>query len=97
MSVDPDFGETFGGIFFDRHVRQREDCLMVLVDWKFPNGHELRRCKTYYRRLVDGAEKCPKKYGLCGGEELHSQCSKCGTSEESEDGDAIAFNIKDKL
>lgn len=72
MSVDSDFGETFGGIFFDRHVRRREDCWMVLVDWKCPNGHELKRCKTCYWRLVDGADKCPEKDGTCDGEELHS-------------------------
>ena len=67
---------------------------MVLVDWKCPNGRDLRRCKTYHRRPVDGAEKCPEKYCLCGGEE---QCSKCGAIEESEDEDATAFDIKDKL
>ena len=71
---------------------------MVLVDWRCPNGHELRRCKTCDWQFVDRAcQKCLGKCGACGGEELDSQCSKCGADEESQDEDTIAYDVKDGL
>lgn len=96
MNADSDFGEEVGGIFFDLSVWRCEECSQELVDWKCPNGHEMRRCKTCGWQLDNGS--CQKCLGMCdarGGERVDGQCSNCGADEESEDEDTIALDERD--
>ena len=98
MNADSDFGEEVGGIFFDLNVWRCEECSQELVDWKCPNGHEMRRCKTCGWQLDNGS--CQKCSGMCdarGGDRVDGPCSNCGADEESEDEDTIVFDERDGL
>ena len=98
MSADSDFSEEVGGIFFDQYIWRCEECSTALVDWKCPNGHELRRCKTCGWQLENGpCHGCLGLCGACGGERVDGQCRSCGASEESEDEDTIVFDELDGL
>lgn len=98
MSADSDFSEEVGGIFFDQYNWRCEECSVVLVNWKCPNGHELRRCKTCGWQLDHGpCQRCLGMCSACGGESVDGQCSNCGLGEESEDEDTIAFDERDGL
>ncbi len=99
-SADSDFSEEVGGIFFDRdNINWRcEECDAVLVNWKCPDGHRLRRCKKCGWQLDNGpCQRCPSICGACGGESVDGQCSSCEAVEESEGEDTIAFDERDGL
>ena len=97
-SADSDFSEEVGGIFFDQHRWHCEECYSVLVEGKCPDGHELRRCKNCGWQLDSGpCQRCPGTCDVCNGESVYGKCSKCGTGEESEDDDAIAFDEYDGI
>lgn len=98
MSADSDFSEEVAGTFFDQCIWRCEECGMLLVDWKCPNGHELTRCKTCGWQLDDGpCQRCIGMCGDCGGETLDGQCSNCATGDESEDEDTVTFDENDGL
>ena len=98
MSADSDFSEEVGGTFFDQYNWRCEECCVVLVNWKCPNGHELRRCKTCGWQLDNGpCQRCLGMCSACGGGNVDGQCSICGMGEESEDEDTIAFDERDGL
>ncbi|KAL9137917.1 MAG: hypothetical protein Q9175_000872 [Cornicularia normoerica] len=98
MSEDSDFREEAGGIFFDRYTWRCEECCAVLVDWKCPNGHELRRCETCGWQLDNGpCQRCLDLCSACGTERVDGECTNCGAGEESEDEDTIAFDERDGL
>ena len=93
--TDSDFSEEVAGIFFDQHVWRCEECSTMLLDWKCPNGHDLRRCKTCGWQLDRGpCQRCLGICGACGGEKVDDQCSHC---EKSEDEDFMAFDELDNL
>lgn len=98
MNADSDFSEEIGGVFCDRNIWRCEECSEELVDWKCPNGHELRCCKTCGWQLTNGpCQKCPSICRACGVERLDGQCSNCGAGEESEYEDTLAWDEKDGL
>ncbi len=98
--ADSDFSEEVDGICFDPYNGnwQCEECDAVLVNWKCPDGHQLRRCKNCGWQLGNGpCQRCPSICGACGGESVDGQCSNCDAGEECEDEDAIAFDERDGL
>ena len=103
MSTDSDFSEEVGGMLFDHHVWRCEQCYTMLVDWKCPNGHELRRCETCGWQLDNNGpcQRClgTRTSGARGRGSLFDEQNydHCGGIEESENEDEIYFDDTEKI
>lgn len=85
VSMDSEFEEEGGGIYFGNTSWRCEDCSCSIVNGVCPNGHDLRRCIACECPLVD--DLCPRCQKICetcgmgteGGE------SPCCASDGEED------------
>lgn len=95
VSMDSDFEEEVGGIFFGETSWCCENCNFSIVDGVCPNGHDLPRCMACNWQLVDGS--CPSCQEMCEGCGMGKEEGECPGCASGGVEDSIVFDITDGI